>query len=126
MWSILSAFLFLKLNQPKYLKLGISFRISLSLSHSVQGLAVVQVTFHGSRVQVTAPSINYQTTRILLDLIEHFVKILGLGDTFNICSSFIIVTCALNCGIVTCFLAPPLFGKGLLETSYFCARGVLG
>ena len=36
-----------------------------------------------SRVQVFAPSINYQTTQIPLDLIEHFVKRLGLGDSFN-------------------------------------------
>ena len=43
----------------------------------------VQVTFHSSRVQVTAPQINYQTTQIPLDLIELFVKILGLGDTLN-------------------------------------------
>ena len=33
----------------------------------------VQVTFHRSRVQVTPPSIYYQTTQIPLDLIEHFV-----------------------------------------------------
>ena len=31
----------------------------------------VQVTFHRSRVQVITPSINYQTTPILLDLIGH-------------------------------------------------------
>ena len=37
----------------------------------------VQVTFHRSRVQVIAPSINYQTTQIPLNLIEHFVKRLG-------------------------------------------------
>ena len=38
----------------------------------------------GQGVQLTAPSINYQTTHIPLDLIEHFVtKRLGLGDTFN-------------------------------------------
>ena len=43
----------------------------------------VQVTFHRSRVQGIAPSINYQTTQIPLDLIEHFVKRLGLGDSFN-------------------------------------------
>ena len=43
----------------------------------------VQVTFHRSRVQVTAPQINYQPTQIPLDLIEHFVKILWPGDTFN-------------------------------------------
>ena len=43
----------------------------------------VQVTFHRSRIQVTAPLINYQTTRIPLNLIEHFVKRSGLGDTFN-------------------------------------------
>ena len=34
----------------------------------------VQVTFHRSRVQVTAPSINYQTTQIPLDLIEHLLR----------------------------------------------------
>ena len=43
----------------------------------------VQVTFHKSRVQVIAPSINYQTTQIPLDLIEHFVKRVELGDSFN-------------------------------------------
>ena len=41
------------------------------------------VTFHRSRVQVTAPSMNYQTLQIPLNLIEHFVKGLGLGETFN-------------------------------------------
>ena len=41
-----------------------------------------QVTFHRSRVEVTASSINYQTTQIPLDLREHFVKRLRLGDTF--------------------------------------------
>ena len=39
--------------------------------------------FHRSRVRVTAPSINYQTTQIPLDPLEHFVKRLGLGDSFN-------------------------------------------
>ena len=39
----------------------------------------VRVTLHRSRIQVTAPLINYQTTRIPLDLTEK----LGLGDTFN-------------------------------------------
>ena len=37
-------------------------------------LALKQVTFHRSRVQVTAPSINYQTTQIPLDPVKHFVK----------------------------------------------------
>ena len=37
-----------------------------------------------SRVQVIAPLINYQTIQIPLDLIEHFVKRLGLGDSFNV------------------------------------------
>ena len=37
-----------------------------------------------SRKQGIAPSINYQTTQIPLDLIEHFVKRLGLGDSFNV------------------------------------------
>ena len=40
----------------------------------------VRVTLHRSRIQVTAPLINYQTTRIPLDLTEK----LGLGDTFNV------------------------------------------
>ena len=31
---------------------------------------------------VIAPSINYETTHIPLDLKAHFVKILGLGGTF--------------------------------------------
>ena len=39
----------------------------------------VRVMLHRSRIQVTAPLINYQTTRIPLDLTEK----LGLGDTFN-------------------------------------------
>ena len=42
----------------------------------------VHVTFHRSRIQVTASLINYHTTHPL-DLTEHFVKRLGLGDTFN-------------------------------------------
>ena len=33
--------------------------------------------------EYTAPSINYQTTHIPLELKEHFVKRIGLGDTFN-------------------------------------------
>ena len=47
-------------------------------------MSTVQITFHRSRVQVIAPLINYQTTQIPLDLIEHFVKRLGLGDSFNV------------------------------------------
>ena len=35
-------------------------------------------------MQLIAPLINYQTTQIPLDLIEHFVKRLGLGDSFNV------------------------------------------
>lgn len=34
----------------------------------------IQVIFHTSRVQVTVPSINSQTTQIPLDLTEHFFK----------------------------------------------------
>ena len=34
-------------------------------------------------MQVTAPAIDYQTTQIPLDLIEHFVKRLVLGDSLN-------------------------------------------
>ena len=36
--------------------------------------AKVEATFHRWRAQVMAPSINYQTTQIPLELIEHFVK----------------------------------------------------
>ena len=39
------------------------------------------VFWPGSRV--TAPSINYQTTQIPIDPVKHFVKKLGLGETFN-------------------------------------------
>ena len=39
----------------------------------------VQVTFHRLRVQVTAPSINYQTTEIPVDLIEYFVILRDQG-----------------------------------------------
>lgn len=39
----------------------------------------VRVTLHRSRIQVTAPLINCQTTRIPLNLIEHFVKRLGFN-----------------------------------------------
>ena len=49
----------------------------------------VQVTLHRSRVQITAPSINYQTAKIPLDLMEHFGKRLGLGDTFNAIHLFV-------------------------------------
>ena len=34
-------------------------------------------------INYMAPSINYQTTQIPLELTEHFVKRLGLGETFN-------------------------------------------
>ena len=50
---------------------------------SVSAGSKVEATFHRWRAQVTAPSINYQTTLISLELIEHFVKRLGLGETFN-------------------------------------------
>ena len=43
----------------------------------------VQVTFHRSREEVTAPTINYQTTQVPLNLKEYFVMKLGLGDTFT-------------------------------------------
>ena len=59
-------------------------KIMISLYQFVRARSKVQVTFHRSRVQViTAPSINCQTTQVPLDLIEHFVKRLGLGDSFN-------------------------------------------
>ena len=37
----------------------------------------------GKKVHVTAPKMNCQTTQIPLYLIEHFVKSLGLANTFN-------------------------------------------
>ena len=51
--------------------------------HKGADTSKVQVTFHRSRVKITASLINYHTTQIPLDLTEHFVKRLGLGDTFN-------------------------------------------
>ena len=63
--------------------------------HSQQngGGSKVQVTFHRSRVQVTAPSLNYQSTQISPNLMENFtfVKGLWLGDTY--CCSFTCITC---------------------------------
>ena len=50
---------------------------------SVSAGSKAEATFHRWRAQVTAPSINYQATQIPLELIEHFVKRLGLGETFN-------------------------------------------
>ena len=64
-------------------KMGYFVRVTVSLVVSFTAGSKVRVTFHRSRVQVIAPSINYQTTQIPLDLIEHFVKRLGLGDSFN-------------------------------------------
>ena len=64
-------------------KMGYFVRVTVSLVVSFTAWSKVRVTFHRSRVQVIAPSINYQTTQIALDLIEHFVKRLGLGDSFN-------------------------------------------
>lgn len=64
----------------------------------------VQVTFHRSREEVTAPTINYQTTHVPLDLREYFVMKLGLGDTF-IC--IMMVTHTLTLRKVTCILDPP-------------------
>jgi len=52
-------------------------------AQSVSAGSKVEATFHRWRAQVTAPSINYQTTQISLELIEHFVNRLGLGETFN-------------------------------------------
>ena len=77
----------------------------LPLTNQVKVVAgsKVLVTFHGSRVEVTAPSMNYtyQATQIPLDLIEYFVRRLGLGDT---CCLFIsnVVTLTVTFGKVTC------------------------
>ena len=70
-------------NLPTILKLMSQLSQMSRLSQVSHARSKVQVTFHRSRVQVTPPSINYQTTQIPLDLTEHFVKILGLGDTLN-------------------------------------------
>ena len=56
---------------------------NLNQLHCSSAGSKVQVTFHRSRVQDAAPSINYQITQIPLELMEHFLKRLGLGDTFN-------------------------------------------
>ena len=56
---------------------------STKFSRLKWAVSKVQVTILRSRVQITAPSINYQSTQIPLDLIEHFFERLGLGYTFN-------------------------------------------
>ena len=45
--------------------------------------------------------------QILLNLIEYFVKRLGLGETFNTVHLSARVTCTLTCVKVTCILDPP-------------------
>ena len=64
-------------------KMGYFVRVTVLLVVSFTAGSTVRVTFHRSRVHIIAPSINYQTTQIPLDLIEHFVNRLGLGDSFN-------------------------------------------
>ena len=77
----------------------------LPLTNQVKVVAgsKVLVTFHRSRVEVTAPSINYmyQATQIPLDLIEYFVRRLGLGDTCCLLISNM-VNLTFTCGKVTC------------------------
>ena len=76
-------------SQGKYVFIArFSYNRQYYLDHHIECLLKfagfkVQVTFHWSRVQVTAPSINYQTTQFPIELIKHFVKRLGLGDTFS-------------------------------------------
>ena len=78
-----------KRSQGKYVFIArFSCNRQYCLDHHIECLlkfagSKVQVTFHWSRVQVTAPSINYQTTQFPLELIKHFVKRLGLGDTYS-------------------------------------------
>jgi len=67
-------------------------------------------------LQVTAPSINYQTTQIRLHLIEHFVKRFWLGDTFN--ADLYRGDLYLTCGKVTCILDRPFFFCGSLSMRF--------
>ena len=62
---------------------NLQFHLQCLISWVFDARSKVQVTFHRSTVQVNAPSITYQTTQIPLHLVEHFVKRLGLGDTFK-------------------------------------------
>ena len=65
---------------------GSSWRVSSLPDYYKQdlgGWSKVQITFHRSRVQVTAPSINDQTKQVPLDLIEHFVKRKSVRRQFN-------------------------------------------
>ena len=64
-------------------------------------------------VQITAPSINYQTSKIPLDLLEHFVKGSGLGDTFNAIHLSVSWWPVLwfTCGKVSCILDPPFVSR---------------
>ena len=110
MWSISSAFLFLKLNQTNVshypcrtlYKVWLAYR-----SHDSRGHCSID-KLRNHTYSPRSKSAFCQDIRVR----RHFL-----------CCSFIftIVTCTLTCGIVTCILAPPLLGKGLSETSYFCA-----
>ena len=110
MWSISSAFLFLKLNQTNVshypcrtlYKVWLAYR-----SHDSRGHCSID-KLRNHTYSPRSNSAFCQDIRVR----RHFL-----------CCSFIctIVTCTLTCGIVTCILAPPLLGKGLPETSYFCA-----
>ena len=69
----------------------------------------VQVTFHWSRVPVTVPWINYQTTNIALVLNRAFCYEIRARRHFQCCSFIcIMMTCTLTCGIVTCILDSPI------------------
>ena len=57
-----------------YLSFCFFLYLVISLSPSSIAGSKKLVTFHRSRVQVTTPSINHQTTQIPLDPIKHFVK----------------------------------------------------
>ena len=104
-----------KRSQGKYVFIArFSCNRQYCLDHHIECLlkfagSKVQVTFHWSRVQVTAPSINYQTTQFLLELIKHLVKRLGLGDTFS-AVFFYLYHSHLYSDLwkMTCILAQPL------------------
>ena len=57
-----------------------------NLDFGFQSLVGFWILIAGFRIPEAknSPLINYQTTQIPLDLIEHFVKRLGLGDSFNV------------------------------------------
>ena len=84
-------------NQNLEIRSGLSFKQYLKLDYTMRHIhyyfkrkmskIFTKYRSHSTagniKVHVTAPQMNYQTTQIPLYLMEHFVKSLGLANTFN-------------------------------------------